>query len=137
VRILVVEDDAINQTLTAKLLEQSGNEVVVAADGVRALEGYQAPKIRFDLNGYPDARDGWFGCHPAIRELEKATNYYTPIVMLLAHALQEDRDRSLRAGADGHVAKPIRLAELFEVIRVAIFSGHNPPGSSSRALLTH
>jgi len=136
-RILVVEDDPINQTLTAKLLEKSGNEVMVAGNGKQALETIKQQIFDLILMDIQMPEMDGLDATRAIRVWEKSTDRYTPIVMLTAHVLNADRELSLKAGADGHVAKPIRMAELFAAIRVAILAGHNPQGVGSRSLLTH
>jgi PAS domain S-box-containing protein len=115
-RILVAEDNRVNQELVLELLRQRGHSPVVAADGAKALKALE--RERFDallmdvqmpnLSGLEATR--------AIRQSEKWTGRHLPIVAMTAHAMKGDSERCLEAGMDGYVAKPIQAAELFAAI---------------------
>jgi len=127
-RILVAEDNRVNQELVLELLRQRGHTAVVAADGAKALkvlEGERFDAVLMDvqmpnLSGLEATR--------AIRRSEKSTGRHLPIVAMTAHAMKGDRERCLEAGMDGYVAKPIQAAELF-----AAFEGLASPSGSSSA----
>ncbi|HUO08300.1 MAG TPA: PAS domain S-box protein [Phycisphaerae bacterium] len=115
-RVLVVEDNEFNQELAANLLKKWGHVPVLAGDGKTALDAWE--KEPFDLIlmdvQMPDM-DG-FAVTQAIRAKEQATNSHIPIIALTAHAMKGDRERCLAAGMDAYASKPIRAAELAEVI---------------------
>jgi len=115
-RILLAEDNAVNQRLAARLLEKQGHHVTVAGNGREALGRLE--KGRFDLvlmDVQMPEMDG-FETTAAIREREKLTSRHVPIIAMTAHAMQGDRERCLAAGMDGYVSKPIKLQELIGAI---------------------
>ena len=116
-RILLAEDNLVNQKLAARLLEKQGHHVSIAGNGREALE--QLEKQGFDLvlmDIQMPEMDG-FEAAAAIRESEKLTATHVPIIAMTAHAMQGDRERCLAAGMDGYVPKPIKLQELMEAIK--------------------
>jgi len=115
-RILLAEDNAVNQTLAVRLLEKRGYTVVVAGDGKAAITALE--KESFDLvlmDIQMPGMDG-FEATSAIREKEKRMGGHIPIVAMTAHALKGDQERCFAAGMDGYVTKPIRTSELFSAI---------------------
>ena len=116
-RLLVAEDNAVNQKLIERLLEKRGHSVCVASNGVEALErlaGERFDALLLDLQ-MPEL-DGMETCK-RIRAEEEATGAHLPIVALTAHAMNTDRERCLRAGMDGYLSKPIQVTELVAVLR--------------------
>jgi PAS domain S-box-containing protein len=116
-RVLLVEDNVVNQTLAVRLLEKRGCTVEVAANGREAVAAFE--KRSFDLvfmDVHMPEMDG-LEATAAIREREKATGTHTPIVAMTAHAMKGDREQCLAAGMDGYIAKPVRAQELFEVLK--------------------
>jgi len=115
-RVLVAEDNPVNQTLARRLLEKRGFDVSVAQDGRAALAALH--EQRFDLLfmdvQMPDM-DG-LEATAAIRRQEELTGDHVPIVAMTAHALKGDQERCLAAGMDAYVSKPIRQDELYAVI---------------------
>jgi CheY-like chemotaxis protein len=110
-RVLLVEDNAVNQKLARRLLEKAGVMVETAVNGREAVEranagGYQV--IFMDCQ-MPEM-DG-FEATAQIRRQEGAS-HHTPIIAMTAYALPQDRERCLRAGMDGYVSKPISDTEL-------------------------
>lgn len=104
-RILLAEDNSINQRLASRLLEREGHFVVVVSDGVKALEAIE--RESFDLilmDVQMPIMDG-LEATAAIRERESTTGAHTPIVAMTAHAMAGDRQRFLAHGMDGYVAK--------------------------------
>jgi two-component system, sensor histidine kinase and response regulator len=118
-RILLAEDNPVNQTLATTLLEKRGHMVVVANNGRQAVEILgKSTSSGFDLvlmDVQMPEMDG-FEATAAIREKEKLTGRHIPIVAMTAHALKGDEERCLAVGMDGYISKPIRSEELFRVI---------------------
>ena len=116
-RILLVDDNAVNQRLAARLLEKQGHDVKVASSGREALAALAVET--FDLAimdvQMPDV-DG-FQATGIIREREREAGDHLPIIAMTAHAMSGDRERCLRAGMDGYLAKPIGPAALAAEIR--------------------
>jgi signal transduction histidine kinase/ligand-binding sensor domain-containing protein/CheY-like chemotaxis protein len=115
-RILLAEDNPVNQRLAMRLLEKRGHRVAVAGSGREALDWVE--RERFDLIlmdvQMPDM-DG-LEATAIIRERESATGAYTPIVALTAHTMKGDRDRCLHAGMDNYINKPIDAVKFLEVV---------------------
>jgi two-component system, sensor histidine kinase and response regulator len=115
-RILVAEDNLVNQTLARRLLEKRGHTVVIVGNGIEAVR--QAKEHCFDVILMDVQMPEMDGCDAAraIRILESGRGLHVPIIALTAHALKDDKDKCLAAGMDGYVTKPIRPAELFDVL---------------------
>ena len=115
--MLLAEDNPVNQRLASWLLEKRGHSVVVAANGLEALEMIE--KESFDLvfmDVQMPVMDG-FEATAAIRKKEASSAVRLPIVALTAHAMKGDREKCLAAGMDGYLTKPIRPQELDEILR--------------------
>jgi two-component system sensor histidine kinase/response regulator len=118
-RVLVVEDNVVNQMLATRLLEKRGHTVVVTNNGREALSTLQKTDFTaFDvvLMDVQMPEMNGFQATAAIREKEKTSGKHLPIIALTAHAMKGDRERCLAAGMDGYVAKPINAEELIEAI---------------------
>jgi two-component system sensor histidine kinase/response regulator len=115
-RILLAEDNAVNQTLAVRLLEKRGYVVFVAGNGeaaVTALEKDYFDLVLMDIQ--MPGMDG-FEATSLIRKKEEGTGRHIPIVAMTAHALKGDQERCIAAGMNGYVSKPIRTSELFSAI---------------------
>jgi two-component system sensor histidine kinase/response regulator len=115
-RVLVAEDNMVNQTLARRLLEKRGYDVSVVGNGLAALaaiENQSFDIVLMDLQ-MPDM-DG-LETTAAIRQLELVTGNRVPIVAMTAHALKGDQERCLAGGMDGYISKPIRQDELYTTI---------------------
>jgi signal transduction histidine kinase/ActR/RegA family two-component response regulator len=115
-RILVAEDNVVNQKLIVRLLEKRGDHVTLANDGQEALECLTREAfdlvlmdIQMPVMGGLEATGIW-------REREKQTGQHLPFVALTANAMQGDQERCLAAGLDGYLTKPINSAELHRVL---------------------
>jgi two-component system sensor histidine kinase/response regulator len=115
-KVLLAEDNLVNQRLAVRLLEKRGHRVAVAGNGREALEPLE--KESFDLV-FMDVQmpemDG-LEATAAIREKEARMGLHQPIIALTAHAMKGDREKCLEAGMDGYLTKPIRPQELDQVL---------------------
>jgi CheY-like chemotaxis protein len=115
-RVLLAEDNIVNQQLALRLLERWGHSVAVASNGRQVLDMLE--RQTFDLVlmdvQMPDM-DG-FEATATIRRNEKTTGGHLPIIAMTAHALKGDRERCLAAGTDAYVSKPIRSEELLSIV---------------------
>jgi two-component system, sensor histidine kinase and response regulator len=115
-RVLVAEDNIVNQRLIVRLLEKRGHSVQVAANGLEALQALT--KARFDLVLMDMQMPGMGGIEAtaAIRQSEIHSALRTPIVALTASAMPGDRDKCFAIGMDGYLTKPIRPLELDKLL---------------------
>jgi signal transduction histidine kinase/CheY-like chemotaxis protein len=116
-RILVVEDNAVNQILVLAQLKKLGfigHAVANGREAIAALEHGPYHVILMDCQ-MPEM-DG-FEATVKIRELEASRGTHTPIIALTANALKEDEARCLHAGMDEYLAKPVKLDELADAIQ--------------------
>jgi len=119
-RILLAEDNVVNQRLTERLLQKQGHRVVVVGNGreaVKALEDENCDLVFMDVQ-MPEL-DG-FQATAVIREKEKGSALHIPIVAMTAHAMKGDKERCLAAGMDAYISKPIRVESLVNVIEAMV-----------------
>jgi two-component system sensor histidine kinase/response regulator len=115
-RILLAEDNLVNQKLAVRLLEKRGHSVLVADDGQEALALFETHAIDLILMDLQMPKMGGIEATRAIRESGRNGCARTPIVAMTACALASDRQRCLEAGMNGYLSKPVRATELYEVI---------------------
>ncbi len=115
-RILVVEDNLVNQRLVVRLLEKRGHRVVVAGNGREALASVEKEPFDIVLMDVQMPEMDGFEATAAIRRKEKTTGLHQIIVALTAHAMKGDREKCLAGGMDAYLSKPIRPQELDEVL---------------------
>jgi CheY-like chemotaxis protein len=115
-RILLAEDNRVNQKLAVGLLEKWGHEVTVVENGQAAVQFWEAHS--FDLIILDIQMPIMDGLEAAkiIREQECQRDEHVPIIAMTAHAMQGDREQCLSAGMDGYIAKPLRIDELYRII---------------------
>ncbi len=118
-RILLAEDNKVNQMVASRLLEKRGHTVVIAGNGREALAVLDDPASgAFDLIlmdvQMPDI-DG-FEATGIIRAREQSSGAHLPIIAMTAHAMKGDEERCLAAGMDGYASKPIEVEQLFATI---------------------
>jgi two-component system, sensor histidine kinase and response regulator len=116
-RILLAEDNKVNQALAIKMLEKRGFSVTVAGDGRQAVAAYEAQAFDLILMDVQMPEMNGFEATSKIRQLELASNRHIPIIAMTARAMKEDREQCLAAGMDAYVSKPFRIDELVEVIQ--------------------
>jgi PAS domain S-box-containing protein len=122
-RILLAEDNELNQQVAHHFLARQGHTVRIAKNGLEALAALEADP--FDvllLDLHMPEFDG-FRVVETVRARERGTDRHLPIVALTARSMKGDRERCLRAGMDEFVAKPVRRAELFAAI-ARVRAGH-------------
>ena len=115
-RILVAEDNEINQMVACGILEGAGHSVLVANNGAEVaplLAAHQIDVVLMDIQ--MPHMDG-FQATAAIREKEKLTGAHLPVIAMTAHALAGYKERCLAAGMDGYVTKPVRPELLLQAL---------------------
>jgi signal transduction histidine kinase/ActR/RegA family two-component response regulator len=120
-RILAAEDNPTNQQVLGAVMESLGIDLEVVADGKEAVEAWRTggyDLILMDIQ--MPVMDGIAAARAIRRAERKDRRVRTPIVALTANALSHQVDEYMAAGMDGHVAKPIEIAKLYEAISAAL-----------------
>jgi CheY-like chemotaxis protein len=115
-RILVAEDDHVNQKVITRLLEKRGHRVELVPDGELAVERAEAGSFDLVLMDVRMPRMDGLEASRKIRSLEKGTGKRLPIVALTAHAMKEQREECLSAGMDGYLSKPLNPEALWDLL---------------------
>ncbi len=115
-RILLAEDNPVNQKVAAKMLERMGHTVLIAENGAEVLGAVEKQSFDLILMDIQMPEVDGFEATRSIRERERNTGEHLPIVAMTAHAMKGDREKCLQAGMDGYIAKPINVQQLFETI---------------------
>jgi two-component system, sensor histidine kinase and response regulator len=116
-RVLVAEDNLVNQRLVERLLEKQGHSVVVVENGREVLEALEKDSFDFVLMDVQMPEMDGFEATAAIRENEKLTLDHIPIIALTAHAMKDDQERCIAAGMDAYLSKPVHAVDLFELLK--------------------
>jgi two-component system sensor histidine kinase/response regulator len=115
-RILVVDDSEDNRDLVRAYLKRTPHELVMAENGKVALGEFRAGGFDLVLMDMEMPVMDGYSATKAIRAMERRSDTSTPVLALTAYAFQEERERSLAAGCDEHLTKPIRKRELLDAI---------------------
>ncbi len=115
-RVLLAEDNLVNQKLAVRLLEKEGHSVVIAGNGREALAALEVGDFDAVLMDVQMPEMSGFEATAAIREKEKKTGKHQLIIALTAHAMKGDRERCLEAGMDKYLVKPVQSNELFAAL---------------------
>ncbi len=115
-RILLAEDNMVNQRVIVWMLEKAGYSVVTANNGLQALDILAENNVDLVLMDVQMPEMDGFEATAAIRLREKVTGYHLPIIAMTAHAMKGDEARCLAAGMDGYISKPVRRHELLELV---------------------
>jgi two-component system sensor histidine kinase/response regulator len=115
-RILVAEDNEVNQRLIVRLLEKRGHRSVLAGDGRQALEVLSNGDFDLVLMDVQMPHMGGVEATAMIRQMEERSGWHIPIIALTANTMKGDREKYLANGMDGYLAKPIRPPELDKIL---------------------
>jgi signal transduction histidine kinase/DNA-binding response OmpR family regulator len=132
-RVLLAEDNLINQRLTSALLAKWGHTVTIVGNGREAVAAAGRGDVDIVLMDVEMPEMDGLEATAGIRRAERARQSHIPIIAMTAHAMKGDRERCLAAGMDGYVSKPINPEELLEVVeRVAAENLSRGAGRKSR-----
>jgi two-component system, sensor histidine kinase and response regulator len=115
-RILLAEDNAVNQLLTVRLLEKRGHTVVVAETGKAALSALEKQMFDIVLMDVQMPEMDGLKATIAIREGERISGNHIPIIAMTAHAMASDKESCFEAGMDGYLSKPLTAKDLFAAV---------------------
>jgi CheY-like chemotaxis protein/HPt (histidine-containing phosphotransfer) domain-containing protein len=115
-KILLAEDNPVNQKLAVALLQKAGYVVDVADTGVKALEMAKNETYRAILMDVQMPEMDGLEATKLIRAWESVARGHVPIIAMTAHAMNEDRERCLRAGMDDYLAKPLASRSLYNAL---------------------
>jgi signal transduction histidine kinase/ActR/RegA family two-component response regulator len=116
-RILLAEDNIVNQFLAVHLLEKEGHNVRTAVDGRSAVAAIEQEHFDLALMDLQMPEMDGFEATALIRARERTTGEHLPIIALTANAMVGDEERCLQAGMDGYLSKPIDITHLLAEIR--------------------
>jgi signal transduction histidine kinase/CheY-like chemotaxis protein len=111
-RVLVAEDNAVNQRLASAMLRRLGHDAVIVDDGAEAVAAVTQGRFDVVFMDVQMPTMSGFEATAAIRAAERGTSTHVPIVAMTAHAMSGDRERCLDAGMDDYVTKPVSLATI-------------------------
>ena len=135
-RILVAEDNPVNQAVVVRMLEKMGHTLTIAHNGNQALSMLGSAVFDLVLMDVQMPEMDGLTATRRIRENEKATGSHIPIVAMTAHAMKGDRERCLQAGMDGYITKPLSSHGIEETIAdilgtACVGTGYKAPESAS------
>src|SRR5262249_36818501 len=115
-RVLLAEDNAVNQKLAVRLLEKRGHAGTAVSNGKDAAAAPAGAGCEAVVREGQRPERGGFEAPAATRARERQTGGHVRVIAMTAHAMKGDRERCLAAGMDGYVSKPIQASELFEAV---------------------
>jgi len=115
-RVLVAEDNVVNQLLAVRLLEKQGYRPIVVDNGEEVLARLEKEPFDVILMDLQMPRMTGFEATERIRQLERSSGHHIPIVAMTAHAMKGDCEECLQRGMDAYISKPIRPQELFDLL---------------------
>jgi two-component system sensor histidine kinase/response regulator len=116
-RILLTEDNVINQRVARRMIEKAGHTVVIAGNGREALDWLSREEFDIVLMDVQMPEMDGLEATAAIRKRERGTGVHIPIIAMTAHAMKGDEERCLASGMDGYLAKPIRAPLLLDLLK--------------------
>jgi signal transduction histidine kinase/ligand-binding sensor domain-containing protein/DNA-binding NarL/FixJ family response regulator len=119
-RVLLAEDNPVNQRFASRLIEKLGHQAAVVSNGREALAASERDTYDLVLMDVQMPEMDGIEATRLIRLREGRSGGHLPIVAMTAYAMRGDREKCLDAGMDGYVAKPIQLNELLDAIQVAL-----------------
>jgi CheY-like chemotaxis protein/HPt (histidine-containing phosphotransfer) domain-containing protein len=136
-RILLAEDNPVNQTLALKLLAKQGLEVVLTENGKEALAAWQGGTFDAVLMDVQMPEMGGLEATARIREIEKTRGGHITIIAMTAHAMAGDREKCLAAGMDDYLSKPLRTRELLQTLERVLAPARGEAIFDQAAALDH
>ncbi len=130
-RVLVAEDDRVNQRLVERVLERQGHHIEMAENGREALDAFEPGAYDVILMDVRMPEMDGFETTREIRRREEGTGTRTPIIAMTAHAMKGDRERCLEAGMDDYVAKPVKADTVYQVLERVTRQPESRPNSSN------
>ncbi len=115
-RVLVAEDNLVNQKLAVRMLQKRGYVTALAGNGKEAVELWAREQFDIILMDVQMPEMNGFEATSSIRKREAEAGTHIPIVAMTANAMKGDREACLEAGMDGYVSKPIHAAELYAAL---------------------
>ncbi|HYE82479.1 MAG TPA: PAS domain S-box protein [Clostridia bacterium] len=133
-RILLVEDDKINQLVTTRIILETGHKVITANNGIEALQILIDENIDVILMDIQMPEMDGIETTKRIRKREETTGSHILIIALTAYALQGDREKFLSIGMDGYISKPIQINSFLNTVETITerLSGSKAVGMASR-----
>lgn len=134
-RVLVAEDDRVNQRLIERVLQRQGHQIEIANNGAEALDAFEPGAYDVILMDVRMPEMDGFETTREIRKREEGTDMRIPIIAMTAHAMKGDRERCIVAGMDDYVAKPVKADTVYEVLERVVAereahrqsAGESPP----------
>ena len=120
-RVLLAEDNLVNQKLAKLMLGKAGYQVEVANNGLEAVEKYTAAPDDVDLI-FMDVQMPEMDGKEATAAIRKLGHHSVPIIAMTAHAMKGDRDMCLQAGMNDYLTKPIKRESVFAIIEKNLFN---------------
>lgn len=129
-KLLLAEDNLVNQKLATILLQRQGHSVTLANNGIEALEQWKTGEFDAILMDVDMPEMNGYVATERIRELEAALGTHIPIVAMTAHAMQGAREECLSHGMDGYLSKPIHIDTLWHELD-ALMPDNNSGGNDT------
>ncbi len=120
VRILLAEDNPVNQKLVKMLLTKAGYQVEIADNGREAVDKFSSSPDSFDIIFMDIQMPGMDGVE-ATKEIRRHGYASIPIIALTAHAMKGDREKCIEAGMDDYITKPVKRETVFEILEKYVF----------------
>lgn len=111
-RVLLAEDNIVNQRLATGVLNKLGCQITIASNGAKAIETWKSGEFDVVLMDVEMPELDGMQATAEIRHQEEGTGRHIPIIAMTAHAMVGDRERCLRAGMDDYLSKPVRFREI-------------------------
>ena len=119
-RILLAEDNELNQEIAAEILGDAGFDTEIADNGQIAVDMLKASSPGYYQLVLMDVQMPVMDGYEAVREIRRLENKKLadiPVLAMTANAFEEDKQEALRCGMNGHIAKPIDIENLFEMLK--------------------
>jgi PAS domain S-box-containing protein len=121
IRILLAEDNPVNQKLAKMMLTKAGYQVEIACTGREAVEKFSSSPDDFDII-FMDIQMPEMDGIEATKEIRRRGYAVIPIIALTAHAMKGDREKCIEAGMDDHITKPVKRENVFEILEKYVFN---------------